>query len=299
MNHEGGSLMNWTQSICIAIDEMEKNLLQEDCVNLACRAAAVSPLYLQQGFHMMTGLSMTEYVRCRRLYKAALELANAEAKVLNVALKYGWDSPESFTKAFSRFHGFTPMQVKKDTHLIRPFLPLQVSISIQGGNNMHFTVEKMDSFQLIGFSYPVAFETSYQDIPKIWDELMQKHHPSQPETPLKKAMRENGVGEFAVCLDEGTPKGTFQYMIAGRYQGGEVPEGMQLFTFPALEWAKFPCTGPLPGALQSLNTKIFREWLPGNSEYRIAMGANIEWYNMDTPNGDNCETAIWVPVERI
>lgn len=104
--------MDWTQSIRTAIDEMEKHLLDEDCVEKACRAALVSPLYLQQGFRIMTGLSMAEYVRFRRLYKAALDIAG-DAKVIDTALKYGWDTQESFTKAFGRFHGVSPMQVKK------------------------------------------------------------------------------------------------------------------------------------------------------------------------------------------
>ena len=86
-------------------------------------------------------------------------------------------------------------------------------------------------------------------------------------------------------------------MIAGRYKGGPVPEGMKLFTFPKLDWAKFKCVGPLPTALQSLNTKIFQEWLPGNAEYEMSAGFNIEWYSVGE-NGPDYESCIWFPIKK-
>lgn len=295
---QGGTFMDWTQSIRTAIDEMEKHLLDEDCVEKACRAALVSPLYLQQGFRIMTGLSMAEYVRCRRLYKAALDIAG-EAKVIDTALKYGWDTPESFTKAFSRFHGVSPMQVKKDTHHIRSFLPLRVSITIQGGNDMDFTIEKKPEMQLIGIAYEVAFENSYQTIPAIWSKLMQDFQASSGNAALRQAITAHRIGEFALCMDHHPEQGTFTYLIAGLYQGGNVPEGMRLHTLPEMDWAVFPCVGPLPGALQSLNTKIFREWLPGNNEYRIASDTTVEWYAEGDGSDENYRSAIWVPVKAI
>lgn len=291
--------MDWTQSIRIAIDEMEKHLLEEDCVEKACRAALVSPMYLQQGFRIMTGLSMAEYVRCRKLYKAALEMSTAEVKVIDAALKYGWDTPESFTKAFSRFHGATPMQVKKDTHLIRPFLPLRVSITIQGGNDMDFTIEKKPALQLIGIAYEVPFENSYQTIPAIWDKLWQQHHLSSGNTALRNAIKTHHIGEFALCMDHCPEQGSFTYLIAGRYQGGDVPEGMTLHTLPEMDWAVFPCQGPLPGALQSLNTKIFQDWLPNNTKYTISADTTLEWYSDGDGSEEDYRSAIWVPIQKI
>ena len=289
--------MDWTQSIRTALNAMEEHLLENDCVEKACRAALVSPLYLQQGFRIMTGLTMAEYVRNRRLYKAALEMAS-DAKVIDMALKYGWESPESFTKAFSRFHGATPMQVKKDTHLIRPFLPLRVSITIQGGNDMDFTIEKKPAMHLIGKAYEVAFENSYQIIPSLWDAFWQEHHPVTGSPAFRAAVKAHHIGEFAVCMDHHPEKGTFTYLIAGLYQGGDVPEGLTLCTLPEMNWAVFPCVGPLPGALQSLNTKIFREWLPGSTEYRIAADTTMEWYSDGNGNEENYRSAIWVPVQN-
>jgi AraC family transcriptional regulator len=86
-------------------------------------------------------------------------------------------------------------------------------------------------------------------------------------------------------------------MIAGKYNGGTVPNGIKLLTVPAASWAKFRCYGPMPGALQTVNTKIFNEWLPGNPDYEIAMGVNIEWYSMGNMNTPDYESAIWIPVK--
>ena len=169
---------------------------------------------------------------------------------------------------------------------------------------MDFIVEKMESWQLIGASQELASETSYQDIPKFWDEFCGAHcEPvwagKKPETALEKAICECSIGEFGVCIDDCTTPGRFRYLIAGRYDGREVPEGLEVYTLPALEWAKFRCSGPMPESLQSVNTKIFREWLPGNPEFEIAYGANVEWYSMEKETtAPDYESEIWSPVKR-
>ena len=86
-------------------------------------------------------------------------------------------------------------------------------------------------------------------------------------------------------------------MIAGRYKGGNIPKEMKLFTFPTVDWAKFQCRGENPKAIQSLNTKIFKEWLPNNPEYEVSAGFNIEWYSKGI-NGPDYESGIWFPVKK-
>ncbi|MDO5575030.1 MAG: effector binding domain-containing protein [bacterium] len=98
-----------------------------------------------------------------------------------------------------------------------------------------------------------------------------------PETDVEHAICDCKIGEYGVCVNL-CKDGRFRYLIAGIYHGGKVPEGMSLFEFPETEWVKFRCVGSMPGAMQSVNTKIFKEWLPGNTEFKISMGANIERY---------------------
>ena len=158
--------MEWTTSLKKAIIFIEKNLDEEIDAYDVAENVHVSPYYFQKGFSLVTGYSIAEYIRNRRLYLAALELISGRQKVIDVALKYGYETPESFTKAFARFHGVSPMQIRNDASKVKPFLPLQISITISGGSSMDYKVEKMDSFKVIGFKREFSEENSYQEIPQ-------------------------------------------------------------------------------------------------------------------------------------
>lgn len=296
--------MDWTESLQKAIAYMEKNLLENISADDVARQVNISSFYFQKGFHIMTGYSVGEYLRNRRLYLAALDIAAGTEKVIEAAFKYGYETPESFTKAFCRFHGRSPAQIRKDASAIKTFLPLKISILIQGGLDMDYTLEKMDAFSVIGFEREFSFENSYQEIPRFWDEFAGKYAVTlaktrEPQTDAEKAVGRNMVGEFGICLDDKKTEGTFRYLIAGVWQGGEVPKGMTVVEIPGMEWAKFTCTGPMPKALQSVNTKIFQEWLPQNRNFKIAMDCSVEWYSMGDMGAVDYKSAIWIPVERI
>lgn len=297
--------MEWITCLRQAVDYMEQHILEDISVSDVAKKLYISPFYLQKGFKIMTGYSISEYIRYRRLYLAALDILTGRYKVIDIAYQYGYDTPESFTKAFSRFHGVSPSQVRKDTGKIRTFLPLKISVSIQGGNDMDYVVEKMSNFQLIGLKREFSFGASYEELPKYWDEFKEKYGSvlfgkKEPEGELEKAICDYQIGEFGVCVDDlGDEKeGKFSYMIAGAYHGGTVPEGMSIHTFPDMEWAKFRCYGKMPVALQAINTKIYKEWLPGNPDYEIALGTNIEWYDKGDVNAEDYRSEIWIPVKR-
>lgn len=294
--------MEWLESIRKSIDYMEEHLLTLEGAEEIADAVHMSSFYLQKGFKLMTGYSLAEYIRNRRLYLAALDAVANGGKVIDLAYKYGYDTPESFTKAFTRFHGLTPTQIRGNTSGIKVFLPLKITIKIQGGNDMNYTVEKMSGFKVIGFEKEFTNEESYQEIPRFWDEMFKEKimplYCKKPENETEEIMCSSRVGMYGICIDD-VGGGRFRYLIAGEYTGGKVPEGMTVYEFPDMEWAKFPCIGPMPGALQAVNTKIFNEWLPGNAEYEIAMGANVEWYSADGRTSDSdYESAIWIPVKR-
>ena len=296
--------MEWLTCIRKAISYMESNLEEDISVQDVARQTSVSPYYLQKGFSAITGYGVGEYLRNRRLYEAAMALNKSDEKVIDVAMRYGYDTPESFAKAFSRFHGFAPSLVRQNSSGIRKFLPLELRITIQGGNDMNYTIAPMFPFKLIGFERTFSNETAYAEIPKYWDEICEKYANNvyagnEPANPYEKAIVDNCIGEYGVCIDDlGEEK--FRYLVAGRYTGGEVPEGMTLYEFPGGMWAVFDCYGPIPEALQNLNTRIFREWLPGNPDYELSGNANVEWY--DCINGEKTDmdyhSAIWIPVKK-
>lgn len=293
--------MEWTESLKKAIRYMEEHLLEHISAEDVAKQVHMSAFYLQKGFKIMTGYSVGEYIRYRRLYLAALDVIAGKEKIINLAFKYGYETPESFTRAFTRFHGVSPMQMKGDAGKIRTFLPLKISILMQGGNDMDYVVEKMCGFQVIGFERRFSFESAYQEIPKFWDEFCKNYRKlimeaGKPKNELEQVICDCMVGEYGVCISGEEEKGTFRYLIAGTYVGGVVPENMVTYSFPDMEWAKFSCTGSMPGALQSVNTRIFREWLPGNPDYKIAMGIDVEWYSKGDISAPDYESAIWIPV---
>ena len=295
--------MEWLTCIRTTVEYIETHLEDDISVQDISDRLFISPFFLQRGFALMTGYSIRQYLRNRRLYQAALDLRETDDKVLDIALRYCYDTPESFTKAFSRFHGATPSQVRSGAPA-NVFLPLTLSVSIHGGDQMEYTISPMFPFKLIGFQKIFDTETSYAEIPRFWDEICEKYADSvyagnEPANPYEQALVDNCIGEYGVCIDD-IGDGRFRYLIAGKYTGGEIPEGMVLYEFPRGEWAVFNCVGPLPAAMQSVNTRIFSEWLPGNPEYEISGNANVEWY--DTVNGEKTDpdyhSAIWIPVKR-
>ena len=295
--------MEWLTSIRTAIDYIEEHLGDNISAQDVADRVYLSPFFLQRGFSLMTGYGIGEYIRNRRLYQAALDLKEAEDKVIDIALRYCYENPESFTKAFSRFHGVTPSQVR-DGAAVRVFLPLTIKLTVQGGCQMDFKIAPMFPFKVIGFQKVFDNETAYTEIPKFWDEICEKYANSvyagnAPANPYEQALVDNCIGEYGVCIDD-IGGGKFRYLIAGKYTGGTVPEGMVICEFPRNEWAVFDCIGPDPQTLQSMNTRIFSEWLPGNPDYELSGNATIEWY--DCVNGEMTDpdyhSAIWVPVKK-
>lgn len=192
------------------------------------------------------------------------------------------------------------------TNKSKIFLPLKIKIygeKTMENEQENVKIERVPAFQIIGFSKTFQFDSAYQEIPKFWNEIFTNY--LQPvfrfglfKNEIEQAILENKIGEFGVCIDE-NKNGEFTYLIAGKYMGGPVPTGMNVVSFPELEWAKFKVVGPMPTSLQNMNTKIFRDWLPHHLEYKIAKGYNIEWYSeKGRTTDDDYESAIWIPITK-
>lgn len=296
--------MEWVSCIRKTIDIIENSLQGEVNAQKIAKQVYLSPVFLQKGFSIMTGYSIGEYVRNRRLYQAAVDLKMTNKKVIDIAVKYGYETPESFTKAFTRFHGVTPSQARAGAD-IKTFLRLKICIQVTGGNKMNVKIVKMFPFKVIGFLKEFACEKSFEQIPAFWDEICEKYAANvyagnPPANPCEQALIDNGIGEYGICVDRGYGEGRLAYIIAGKYTGGEVPKEMTVYEFDGGEWAIFDCIGPMPNAIQEMTSRIYQEWLPGNPDYELGGDAIVEWY--DCLNGEKTEldyhSAIWIPVKR-
>ncbi|MBQ7915756.1 MAG: AraC family transcriptional regulator [Firmicutes bacterium] len=268
-----------------ALTYMEENLAQELSIKDIAEKAYMSEFYFQRIFGALCGFSVGEYIRNRRLALAAQELAAAESKVIDVAIKYGYDSPDSFTRAFTRFHGITPSAAREKGAKLRDFAPLRISISLTGGTTMEYKIVEKAAITLVGRKRVFNSDTSYQEIPKFWTEHMQDKEASAKV-----------CGMFGLCIDSHGSE--FDYLIADEYQPEKgVPEGCETRTLPAGTWAVFPCKLK---TLQETNTKMWKEWLPNCREYKLGSNYNIEMYGVpckEDPRESYVE--LWLPIVKV
>ncbi len=124
--------MGWMDAIGSAIQYIEVHITDELTVDMIAKHVNISPFYFQKGFSMLCGFTISEYIRNRRLALAGNDIAASDEKIIDIALKYGYDSPDSFTKAFTRFHGATPASVRKDKVMLKSFAPLKIKFSLEG-----------------------------------------------------------------------------------------------------------------------------------------------------------------------
>ena len=283
--------MEWTEAISAALNYIENHITDNITIYDVANHVNISPFYFQKGFSILCGYSIAEYVRNRRMALAGEELITSDITVMELAMKYGYDSPDSFTKAFSRFHGYTPQTVRKNKTMIKTFAPLKLTISLKGGYIMDYKIVKKEAFTVLGSSREFSYEKPKQEIPLFW----QEHYSSGKGKYV--------CGMFGVNIDPEWGTGKFEYLIADIYNPSvDIPEGLTVKTIPAFTWAVFPCKGALPNALQDVNTKIFSEWLPALPDYEFAAGYCVEMYDTPDkyPNGtsdENYYTEIWIPVK--
>ena len=284
--------MEWMKSISQAIEYIENHITEKMTVEDIAKKVNISPFYFQRGFRFLCGFTVMEYIRNRRLALAGNELAAGETKVIDIALKYGYDSPDSFTKAFNRFHGITPSMARKNGIMLKTFAPLKIKISLEGGYVMDYRITKKEEFTVIGASKRFKYEGAMRDIPEFW----QEHYTS--------GKGDHVCGMFGVNIDEKMGGSEFEYLIADLYNPAvDIPEGFVTKVVPAFTWAVFPCRGPMPQALQGVNRKIFSEWLPALRDYEFASGYCIEMYEPADkyPKGtldENYYTEIWIPIRK-
>ena len=166
---------------------------------------------------------------------------------------------------------------------------------------MEYRLEKLTDFKVIGLERSFAVDEAYKMIPEFWAEFREEYLElllmgARPVDEQTKAVKDYGIGSMGICIDDIGGNGRVRYIIAGEYSGGPVPEDMTVVEFPDMDWIKFRCTGPMPEALQKLNTEIFTNWLPDNDTYELALGANIEWYAEGDQNSADYYSEIWLPV---
>jgi len=264
------------------IKVIEDNLDNQDLnISFLSNKVYVSPYYLQRIFYSLIGKTIGSYIRERRLTEAGTDIKKGE-KVSCVANKYGYESQESFTRAFKKFHGVNPGVAKKG--IIISCLPAINMKNIKKGEiNMDIKIEKENAFNIIIITKQFNEETSFENVPKFWNEYYEKGYQNVVPPML------------GICINN-TEGLEFEYGIGSlKDYCNEVPEGFKQIDIPEHLWGKFYTKGKMPKAIQNLWKEVIG-WVE-NSEYEIAANYDFECYSEGDSDSDDYVSGIWVPLK--
>jgi len=293
--------MDWITGIQRAIEYIEDNITEELDYSEIAKTAYISSFHFQRAFGILCNFTVGEYIRNRRLSLAGAEISMSNTKVIDIALKYGYETPESFTKAFSRFHGVTPKAARELGANLKSFSRLSIKLILEGGDVMDYRIEKKPSFTVVGKvkEFSADMNISKKEIPMFWTEC---YEDGTTEKLMSIAGRTNqpvtGKGLLGWCSSNNCNKEeSFEYAIGTETNAIDEICGFTEIRIPAYTWAVFKCIGVMPKAIQNMWSRIYSEFLP-QSEYNIIEDMDFEFY----PEGDNSKddyiSEIWIPVEK-
>lgn len=290
--------MDWITGIQRAIDYIEDNLTEQLDYEEIAKRAFVSSFHFQRVFGILCGYSLGEYIRNRRLTLAGSELASSDIKVIDAALKFGYDCPESFCRAFTKFHGIPPSQARAMGANLKSFSRLSVKLILEGGNVMGYRIEKKDSFKVIlrKERFSSDNEVNKKEIPEFWDRCR------KDGTVQKLCAYMNPKGVFGdaivgICFGVNATDKDFPYAIGAAYEDGDIAGDLTIEEIPSLTWAIFKCTGAMPNAIQEQWHRIYSEFFP-TSEYQPCGGIDFEVYPEGDIHSPNYESEIWISVAK-
>ena len=290
--------MNWIQGIQRAIDYVEAHITEEIDFEEVAKQAYSSSFHFQRVFGILCVFSLGEYSRMRRLSLAGEELSRGNAKIIDAALKYGYDTPESFSRAFARFHGITPSEARHGGK-VKIFTPLSVKLTFTGGSKMDYRIEKREAFQVVCKRKRVGKPQSANatpDITAMWQEFgadgtMGRLIACLPEHPVMK-------GLLGICFSSELNAKQFPYGIGVEYDGRPIDDDLEVVTIPAHTYAVFTSKGKMPDAFIETYHRIVTEFFPQSAQYEYAENVEFEVYSSADISDPDYQCEIWIAVNE-
>lgn len=302
--------MDWITGMQKAIDYIEANLTEEIDYEKVAAESFSSSYHFARVFSILCGYTLGEYIRLRRLTLAGAELANGKEKVIDIALKYGYDSPDSFAKAFLKFHGITPSEARTNGKMLRSFSRLSIKISLEGGNIMNYRIEKKPEMTLLG--YKKHFEgTPYDEARHKQEEKF--FISTRAHQWMLKGITNDKLSEYCVLTnmdDDGYDfyisatgdKYEFDNLYNSAVTGIDFMDkfGFEKIVIPETTYAVFETEKqrmPIPEYFE-IRKQIAAEWL-SNNEYQMINAPEIAVYHWGIVGGYPDRTIeIWIPIEK-
>ena len=281
--------MEWIERLNETIDYIEEHLTDKVDYEELGQIACCSSYHFQRMFAYMAGMPLSEYIRKRKMSLAAVDLQSGDGKIIDIAGKYGYNSPTAFNRAFQMVHGIAPSMVKKEGVSVKSFPPIIFKITIKGGEEMNYRIETKEAFRIVGVSVPLYkdIEKNFTVIPPKWQEVsmngtLQKIIEMMDTPPM-------GVLGVSTCNDD---EESWRYYIA--VSTSQSVAGFEEYTVPPSTWAIFSGSGTNE-SIQELERRIVTEWLPA-SGYEYGNAPDIEVYL--NPDPQNAQYEVWIPVRK-
>lgn len=280
--------MEWVERLNQSINYIEEHLTGEIDYEQLGRIACCSAYHFQRMFTYMAGITLSEYIRRRKMSLAAVDLQGGNEKIIDIAEKYGYRSPTAFNRAFQGVHGIAPSAVKGEGVSVKSFPPITFKIAIKGAEEMNYRIETKDAFRIIGVSAALhkEIEKNFGIVPQMWRDAsengtIQKLGAMMDTPPM-------GLLGASICND----REPWRYFIA--VSSTKERDGFEEYVVPASTWAIFSGTGTNQ-SIQELEQRIISEWLP-TSGYEYANAPDIEVYL--NPDPKNAQYEVWIPVTK-
>lgn len=290
--------MDWISGIQRGIDYVETHITDKLDFTEVANQAYSSSFHFQRVFSILFGFTLGDYIRMRRLSLAGKELAYSNTKILDIAIKYGYDTQESFSRAFTRFHGVSPAQARKGANL-KSFSRLSVKLILDGGSLMDYRIETMGNFKILckKISIPPKEELTSAIVSRFWKEC----RTDGTISALSKYIPEKDVFHkciVGVSFGKDGDNTNSPYAIGVQYNETPITEkDFQLEEIPAHTYAVFKCVGTMPEAFNKLYHQIYSEFFP-TSSYQPRGGPDFEVYPSADVNNPKYTCEIWVALEK-
>lgn len=280
--------MEWIERLNDAISYIEEHLTDEIDMEQLGRIACCSSYHFQRMFTYMAGIPLSEYIRRRKMSLAAVDLQSRDSKIIDVAGKYGYNSPTAFNRAFQSVHGMAPSALKKEGVSVKSFPPITFKITVKGVEEMNYRIETKEPFRIVGVSVPLEkdIEKNFAVIPAKWGEIAADG--TLQRLTCMMDTQPYGVLGISTCND----MEPWRYYIA--VSSSRATDGLEEYTVPGATWAVFPGTGTNQ-SIQELERRIVTEWLP-TSGYEYGNAPDVEVYL--NPDPENAQYEVWIPVVK-
>lgn len=277
------------------IDYIEEHLTDDDLsLEIISEYAGVSDYHFKKIFFYLSGFTLSEYIKNRKLSEASMDLLHG-GKVTDVAYKYGYQSMDGFTRAFKKWSGLLPSDVTKKS-ISKTFPKLSFIIKVNGGINMEFRIEDKPAFNLVGVSkrVPMQYEGVNNEIVNlarsITDKQREEMHSLQNIEPYEVVNA--SYDSDANFLKE---EGFLTHLIGILTTENQVSHLLEKVPVKAYTWAIFPNEGSFPSTLQETMAKIYSQWLP-SSNYEVINAPTFSFTKMDECKEGYAYSEVWIPV---